>query len=310
MKATETAGELAASAQACMEAYELEQGLKLYRRAVKLEPDNVEILDAYGEACLQAGKRDDARKALMHSVEIQPEGAASRYMYLGQLLEGADAIRSFERGVSILRAERAEAGQRSGSRGELQRLWVESTHALATGLCSAAEIYLTDACDEPDAEERCEALATEAVALVEGLREQTLAEPYVTLASLRLSQQRNDEAEPLLQKACDVVNNCEETALPPFDCRLSLSKMLMEVGKPEDALELLQMLRLEDDDSLELRYLLVFAASQAGDTELAAEEVVKAIAYAESDACPVEEREWLDQLKQIQSEIGEADMEG
>lgn len=32
------------------------------------------------------------------------------------------------------------------------------------------------------------------------------------------------------------------------------------------------MLRLEDDDSLELRYLLVFAASQAGDTELAAEE--------------------------------------
>lgn len=34
-----------------------------------------------------------------------------------------------------------------------------------------------------------------------------------------------------------------------------------------------QMLRLEDDDSLELRYLLVCAASQAGESDLATEEV-------------------------------------
>ena len=44
-----------------------------------------------------------------------------------------------------------------------------------------------------------------------------------------------------VRQACDVVNNCDETALPPFDCRLSLSKMLMEVGKAGDALELLQV---------------------------------------------------------------------
>ena len=43
------------------------------------------------------------------------------------------------------------------------------------------------------------------------------------------------------RQACDAVNNCAETALPPFDCRLSLSKMLMEVGKAADALELLQV---------------------------------------------------------------------
>ena len=160
-KKSEDATELAERAQACLERYEIDPALKLFRRALKLEPDNVTILDASGEACLQAGKRDEACKLFMRSVEIQPEGAAGRYMYLGQLLEGMDAIRCFERGVGVLRAERAAAEQRSGSRDELRQAWIESTHALATGLCSAAEIYLTDACDEPDAEEQCEALATE-----------------------------------------------------------------------------------------------------------------------------------------------------
>ena len=36
--------------------------------------------------------------------------------------------------------------------------------------------------------------------MVEPLEVQTLAEPYVTAASLRLSQQRDEEADALLQK--------------------------------------------------------------------------------------------------------------
>eukprot|EP00966_Prymnesium_polylepis_P055910 1293265-Prymnesium_polylepis.1 len=160
-KKAEDATEVAANAQAYLERYEVDQAMKLYRRAVKLEPENTAILDAFGEACLQAGEREEACKVFTRSVELKPDGAAGRYMYLGQLLEGVDAIRCFERGVAILRTERAAAEQRSGSREELRQAWADTTHALATGLCSAAEIYLTDACDEPDAEERCEALATE-----------------------------------------------------------------------------------------------------------------------------------------------------
>jgi len=228
---------------------------------------------------------------------------------LGNLLL-PQIFRCFERGVAILRTERAAAEQRSGSREELRQAWADSTHALATGLCSAAEIYLTDACDEPDAEERCEALATEALALVEPLQEQTLAEPYVTTASLRLSQQRGEEAQPLLQKALDVVSNCDESALPPFDCRLSLSKMLMEIGRPADALELLQMLRLEDDDSLELRYLLVCAAMQADELELATDELAKAMEFAQTPACPEDEQQWVEQLQELQRDMSEAHMEG
>lgn len=161
MKKAESASELAASGQACIERYEMERGLELLGRALQLEPDSVPLLDAIGEACLQAGRRDEARLHFSRSVELQPHGAPGRYMYLGQLMEGIDAVRCFEQGVAILRVEREEVERRSGAREALRQAWVEATHALATGLCSAAEIYLTDACDEPDAEQRCEALAME-----------------------------------------------------------------------------------------------------------------------------------------------------
>jgi len=282
--------------------------MKLYRRALHLEPDNAALLEAFGEACLQMGQRDEACEAFGRSVELQPDGGAHRYMYLGQLRSGAEAVESFARGVAILRSERAAVEQRSGSREELQQAWVEATHALVSGLCSTAEIYLTDACDEPNAEESCEALAMEALSLVESLEVQTLAEPFVTAANLRLSQQRNDEATELLVKACSVVSSCDEANLPPFDLRLSMCRMLMEVDLSAEAVEHLQNLRLEDDDSLELRYLLCYAAFQTNNTELGADELEKAIAFAQTPACDPDEKEWLPQLLELQSE--QAGMEG
>ena len=40
---------------------------------------------------------------------------------------------------------------------------------------------------------------------MQGLQEQLLAEPYQTLASLRLSQERPDEAGPLLDKVLAII---------------------------------------------------------------------------------------------------------
>ena len=144
---------------------------------------------------------------------------------------------------------------------------------------------MTDMCDEPEAEERCEALATEAVGLVSGLDSQTLAEPYQTLASLRLSQQRPEEAHPLVRKALGVVNDAEEGAGPSADARAAIAKLCMEVGESDDAVELLQALRVEDEDSLEIWYLLGCAALQADELDVAAEEVAAALAYAATDRC-------------------------
>lgn len=301
------ANELAARAQACSDRYEVEEAAQLYRQALTLEPQNTNLLDALGETLLQLGQRNDAALAFEKSVELQPDGGSERYMYLGQLHEGLESFGWFARGVELLRANRTAAEGRSGSRAELRQAWLEATHALATGLCSAAEIFLTDLCDEPDAEQRCEALATEALQLVQPLSEQTLAEPYVTTASLRLSQQRGDEAVELLRVARDICAKAEEGKEPPLDLRLALAKMLMEVEMAAEALELLQDLRLEDDDSLEIWYLLGVAALQASEFELAAEQVELAIAFAQSPACTdVDAPGWLEQLQELQADLAHA----
>uniref|UniRef100_A0A7S4B8K6 Uncharacterized protein n=3 Tax=Chrysotila carterae TaxID=13221 RepID=A0A7S4B8K6_CHRCT len=225
-------------------------------------------------------------------------------MYLGQLAEGEKALGWFQQGIQRLRSERAALEGAGGSKDDLRREWLAATNALAAGLCAEAEIYLTDACDEDDAEMKCEALATEALLLVSGIDKQTLPEPYQTMASLRLSQQRPEDAEALLAKALSITESLEGSAQQPsLEMRTALSKLLMEVGMSAEALDLLQELRLEDDESLELWYLVVCAALQSGELEIAQAELEQALQFAQSDACPADEREWLPQLMELQSDV-------
>ena len=92
-----------------------------------------------------------------------------------------------------------------------------------------------------------------------------------------------------------------------------------------------QALRMEEDESLELWYLLCCAALQAaaispldllyisprshllccaalqaGELELAVAEAAAALEFAESDACPEDEKEWMEQLRELQADIAEA----
>ena len=67
-----------------------------------------------------------------------------------------------------------------------------------------------------------------------------------------------------------------------------------------------QALRMEEDESLELWYLLCCAALQAGELELGAAEAAAALEFAESDACPEDEKEWMEQLGELQADIAEA----
>lgn len=71
---------------------------------------------------------------------------------------------------------------------------------LSQALASIAEIYMTDLCDEADAEEQCEKAASMAVEADKGC-----AEALVAMASLRLVRQRLEDARPLLREAARLV---------------------------------------------------------------------------------------------------------
>lgn len=62
-------------------------------------------------------------------------------------------------------------------------------------------------------------------------------------------------------------------------------------------------LRVENDEDLEVWYLTCCAAMQSEELALAHEQVDQACDFAQSEACPPEEAEWLPQLLEIQEEI-------
>lgn len=88
---------------------------------------------------------------------------------------------------------------------------------LCAAHCSIAELYLTDLCEEPDAESACEAALLEALAVDEKIGGDTksivgppLPEALQTMANFRLSQSRVSDAVEYILKAYDRIRvGCE-----------------------------------------------------------------------------------------------------
>jgi predicted Zn-dependent protease len=136
---------------------------------------------------------------------------------------------------------------------------------MASLLCSMAEIYLTDCCQESDAEARCEQYLSQALAF-----DPESIEALQTLASVRLSQSRPSEASALLRQSLGLWTALEPgTGLwPSFGLRMNLARLLLELSLFDEALSVLQINQTEDDEDPEVWYLFgwsyyIMAAKQA-----------------------------------------------
>jgi predicted Zn-dependent protease len=78
-----------------------------------------------------------------------------------------------------------------------------------------------------------------------------------TLASVRLSQDRRDDAVAALSRSLHLWKDLdpEDAKVPDFPTRISLSRLLMEAQMESEALEVLERLVAEDDSSVEAWYL-------------------------------------------------------
>ncbi|KAI9880069.1 MAG: hypothetical protein M1823_006770, partial [Watsoniomyces obsoletus] len=115
---------------------------------------------------------------------------------------------------------------------------------------------MTDLSWEEDAEQRSEAYVTEAVAVCP---ERLSAGCLQTLASVRISQQRFDDARNALKQSMqmwrDTPAEIEAEARPDYPTRISLTRLLIEIEAEPEALVVLDGLIKEDDQSIECWYL-------------------------------------------------------
>jgi hypothetical protein len=130
------------------------------------QPSNLEAIDALGELLLEVGDVENATKMLRMSIQLAPDINSGKYMYLGQTLEGADAVESFEQGIAIMEREvqqvQASACQHAASGGgaesspQSQQELTDMRRGLCAGHCAIAEVLLPDADTTEHIYSRCE----------------------------------------------------------------------------------------------------------------------------------------------------------
>ncbi|KAL8715222.1 MAG: hypothetical protein Q9220_001180 [cf. Caloplaca sp. 1 TL-2023] len=211
-------------------------------------------LTLLAEIHLELGNLDTARDSFLRASKLDPDGSVpesqgggvEKFLWLAQLSEegGQDSVSWFEKGIMVLRNAIASSPD--------TQVEAQSRRKMAGALCAIVEIYMTDLSWEVDAEAWCESLITEAM-LVAPDSPETLQ----TLASVRISQTRIEEAKKALIQSIDLWKDlpAENECVPDFPTRISLARLLMEVEMEDEALDVLERLVEEDDMSIEAWYL-------------------------------------------------------
>ncbi|KAN0117304.1 TPR-like protein [Hyaloscypha variabilis] len=257
---------LLAQATAALQQGDTAAAVKPAKRAASLldiqSEEALPALNLLGEIHIELGEIDAARQYFLQAAAIDEDGTigendgggAEKFLWLAQLSEdgGQDSVDWFEKGAACLRIQIQHLlDQRKLDKAD-QALLEEKTRKLTGALCAVVEVYMTDLSWEDDAEQKCEALVTEATMVAPGF-----PEPWQTLANVRISQERMEDARAALKRSLDLWRDLppESSVVPDFPTRVSLARLLMEADMDVDAIEVLERLVGEDDTSVEVWYL-------------------------------------------------------
>ncbi|KAL1922431.1 uncharacterized protein VTP21DRAFT_9970 [Calcarisporiella thermophila] len=240
-----TAADLLQRVASYIESCEYDLARTFCLRALDLEPENVHVLEMLGQVEAELGMFEEAVSRFQRAIQLEPNKGYSKYLYLGQLSTALESIAYYRRGVELLVEERSRMPESSEEA-------LAHARKISSALCSMTEIYLTDCCFEPDAEQKCEEFLSQAASI-----DPENPEVYQLLASVRLSQCRNEEAQQAIEKSMDLWIQKEpgHPSIPQYDSRIALTKLLLEMSLHERAMTVLGGLQKENDQSVDLWYL-------------------------------------------------------
>lgn len=288
---------LLADAETQLQVGNLDEAIALATQALETTGDGgdfeLRALNLLGILYLEAGEVDEARELFGRAVSLDEDGAVDekvgggpdKFMFLAQLSDegGQDSVRWFERGAAALRTQIQALTEVDRRTPEQQEALDEKQEKLGGVLCAVAEVYMTDLSWEDDAEQRCDALITEAMMIAP-----KSPETWQTVANVRISQERTDEARQALRQSLELWKDlpASHPAVPEFPTRISLVRLLLEVTLEEDALGVLHRLVTDDDQSVEAWYLGGWCLYNMG------EKVRDAKGSSEKQSNGAEEEEW------------------
>lgn len=267
----------------------------LLEKAVEQFPDNLEILETYGELlCEMCDER--APEVLQRLIKLVPEDGSSKYLYMAQICSGEEAVGYAQKGIKLMKQDPTT-----------------DPEALSRAFCIIAEAYMTDLCDEENAQEMCES------SLKSALEAAAIFEAHASMAMFQKIIGDMDCAN----KHCNVcVEMCkasteeteaddEEADSPDYDARLAFSRTLVDMDRAAEAVEIvLEPLLQENEEDVNLWYLLGYANIVAKDPCAALEcwEHAKRVSRVEGSKDMWKEP--LSELRQRIEKVAEAEGDG
>nr|VWO96198.1 Myo-inositol-2-dehydrogenase [Ganoderma boninense] len=230
------------------------------RRVLEREPGNVEAKEMLGVTQLETGEIFAAKETFLSLVPPHPDAPAapppSAYLYLAQLSDEDPhlALGYYQSAVDLLSIQ-LKGKERAVDSSNAIDDEAERRRNVVRALIGMVEIWMDpsyDLCDDPAAEKTCEDLLNLALQTDPGNTEALQA-----LASVRMSQQRPDDAKVCLEQAWlqwkDL--DLDDPQLPPIPARLSIVKLFLELSLFTPALLVLQGIMASDDQEVEAWYL-------------------------------------------------------
>ncbi|KAF7374872.1 putative assembly chaperone of rpl4 [Mycena sanguinolenta] len=232
--------------------YELAQ--RFVTRILEQQPSNAVAKEMLGVAQLELGEIEAARATFTALLPPHPDAPTppppSAYLYLAQLSEDDPglALKHYQAAIEILTVQ-LKGKERALDLPRDDEAALKSN--IVRALIGQVEIWMDpsyDLCFDPAAEKTCEDLLASALQTDPGNPEALQA-----LASVRMSQQRPDEARQCLEQAWSAWKDLDldDPKLPPIPTRLALVKLFLELSLFTPALLVLHGIMSSDDQEVE-----------------------------------------------------------
>ena len=194
------------------------------------------MTEAYGSLLAEMGEEEQAIAMLKKAIELSPEAGHEKYMYLGQLLEGGEALAMTRKGIDLLQQQLdhmiAGGGEVEGSAAEEP----SGSKRRAAKSDDEGEENDMDGVEKEEEDEGEEEEGEEGPTTVEELRE-GLCSALCSLAEMVMGQTESleaggeacEEVEALLARAAATCGASPEPGQ-------AMASLRYEQGRPEEAL--------------------------------------------------------------------------
>lgn len=201
--------QLIADARALLQFSQADKAFELLSPKFESNASNIPFLQIFGETLLENNDLETAYEVLIKACELDPNvnQGTEKFLYLGQIIGGFDGLKYLDIGLSKLNSQLKTIDEDKGENDlvlvELSKLYNSKQQLrnylikkLNQGIFAKIEIWMTDLCMETDAETQCNELIDYSLKL-----DKENPEALSLLSSIRISQQRTDEAKDALTQS-------------------------------------------------------------------------------------------------------------